>query len=230
MRFILILASALWLAACTQPAATSNTSEASCSISTAEEGCARPATAEADVGAKPAGEYVEGRDYRVLEQPIAGAPDVIELFFYGCRACYYLTDDLADWSSDKKVGFSLVPAHTDTNLVESARMFHTFGVLGRLDLHVDGYVLFQEPSELQGEERINALLAERGVNKDEFWAAWGSEAVNQRLAGSYQLTERAGVSSTPAFIVQGKYVVELGVIEGSEGVLNLLEFLVKKGA
>lgn len=209
MRFILVFASVLWLAACAQPAKTESAAHA---VTTQQH------------------DFVEGQDYRLLEQPIVGAPDVIELFFYGCRACYYLTDEISDWSADKGIQVNLVPAHSDTNLVESARMFHTFGVLNRLDLHVDGYVLFQQPSELQGEERINALLAQRGVDKDEFWAAWGSDEVSQRLAGSYQLTAMAGISSTPAFLVKGKYLVELGVIEGSEGVLDLLEYLVKLDA
>lgn len=209
MRFILVFASVLWLAACAQPA---NTDSAAHAVTTQQH------------------DFVEGQDYRLLEQPIADAPDVIELFFYGCSACYYLTDEISDWSADKSIQVNLVPAHSDTNLVESARMFHTFGVLNRLDLHVDGYVLFQEPSELQGDERINALLAQRGVDKDEFWAAWGSDEVNQRLAGSYQLTAMAGISSTPAFLVKGKYLVELGVIEGSEGLLSLLEYLVKLDA
>lgn len=209
MRFLLVLASAFWLAACAQPATTDTAASAA---------------------AEQQHEYVEGRDYRLLEQPIAGAPDVIELFFYGCRACYHLTDEIADWSASTGIQVNLVPAHSADNLVDAARLYHTFGVLNRLDLHVDGYVLFQEPSELQGEERINALLAERGVDKDEFWAAWGGEAVNQRLAGSYQLTAMAGISSTPAFLVKGKYLVELGVIEGSEGVLDLLEYLVKLDA
>lgn len=209
MRFIMMLVSVLWLAGCAQPSANDVAANA---LATQQQ------------------DYVEGEDYRLLEQPIANAPDVIELFFYGCRACYHLTDEISDWSAEQGIQVNLVPAHSDTNLVEGARMFHTFGVLNRLDLHVDGYVLFQEPSELQGEERINALLAERGVDKDEFWAAWGGEAVNQRLAGSYQLTAMAGISSTPAFLVKGKYLVELGVIDGSEGLLNLLEYLVKQDA
>ncbi len=209
MRFLLVIASALWLVACAQPAA---------------------ADTVAGAAAEQQHDYVEGRDYRLLEQPLAGAPDVIELFFYGCRACYYLTDEMSGWSAGKGIQVNLVPAHSDTNLIDSARMFHTFGVLNRLDLHVDGYVLFQESNDLQGDERINALLAERGVDKDEFWAAWGSDEVNQRLAGSYQLTAMAGISSTPAFLVKGKYLVELGVIEGSEGVLSLLGYLVELDA
>ena len=209
MRHLLLLFSAFWLAACTQTA----------SIDTAQT--------EAPGAAEAARDFVEGRDYRRLEQTIEGAPEVIELFYYGCRACYHLTDDLDDWSRDKELTLSLVPAHGQNHLVDGARLFHTLGVLGRLDLHRDAYVLFQEPSELEGQDRINAMLDAQGIAREEFWNAWGSDAVNQRLAGSYQLTSLAGVQSTPSFIVQGQYVVEFGVIDGSEGLLSLLEHLVK---
>ena len=208
MRHLVLLFSALWLVACTQPASIDN--------------------AQAGTASASAADYVEGRDYRRLEQAIPGAPAVMELFYYGCRACYYLTDELDGWSRDKDITLSLVPAHGQDHLVDGARLFHTLGVLERLDLHREGYVLFQQPSELEGEERINALLDEQGIAREDFWNAWGSDAVNQRLAGSYQLTALAGVQSTPSFIIQGKYVVELGVIDGSEGLLGLLEYLVNQ--
>lgn len=175
-------------------------------------------------------EYVEGRDYTVLEQPFPeGAAPVIEFFYYGCRACYYMTDEISEWSQASKTPVALVPAHTDTNLVDSARLFHTFNAIDRSDLHIYGYVLFQqEDPSLQGKARINALLNEHAVDQELFWQAWKSDEVNQRLAGSYQLTKLAGIESTPSFIVAGKYRVELGVIEGTEGLFGLLSYLVSK--
>lgn len=175
-------------------------------------------------------EYIEGRDYTVLEQPFpAGAAPVIEFFYYGCRACYFMTDEISEWSQKNNIPVSLVPAHTDTNLVDAARMFHTFNAINRSDLYVYGYILYQEEdATLQGEERINALLAEHKVDQELFWKVWSSDEVNQRLAGSYQLTQLAGIQSTPSFIVAGKYRVELGVIEGTAGVFGLLSYLVNK--
>lgn len=204
MRYIFLLLSAFWLAACTQTQ--TDTSAAAAQTQTAKH-------------------YVEGTDYRVLEQPIAEAPAVIELFYYGCRACYYLTDELADWSKAQEIPVSLVPAHGEEHLADGARVFHTLAVLGRLDLHVDAYVLFQQPNELQGADRINALLDARGVERDAFWQAWSSDAVNQRMQGSMQLTALSGAGSTPSFIVQGKYVVEPRLIESSEQLFDLLQYL-----
>lgn len=213
MRYVLIALTAFLLSACTAASVVEKT------------------TGQAEEPTQPVlVEYIEGRDYTVLDQPFPeGAAPVVEFFYYGCRACYYMTDEISEWSQASKTPVALVPAHTDTNLVDSARLYHTFNVIGRSDLHVYGYVLFQqEGASLQGEARINALLDEHKVDQTLFWQAWSSDTVNQRLAGSYKLTKLAGVTSTPSFIVAGKYRVELGVIEGTEGLFALLSYLVNK--
>lgn len=174
--------------------------------------------------------YVAGQDYAVLDQPLAAevAP-VLEFFYYGCLACYNLTDPLSKWSQSSSIPVALVPAHSDTHLVDSARMFHTFNVIGRSDLYVYGYILFkQKDSDLEGEARVNALLKEHDVDQELFWAAWGSDEVNQRLAGSYQLTQLAGVQSTPSFIVAGKYRVDIKGLDDTEQLFSLLSYLVNK--
>src|SRR5690606_6217784 len=160
MRHLLLLFSVFWLAACTQTA----------SIDTAQ--METPA-------AETARDFVEGRDYRRLEQSVEGAPDVIELFYYGCRACYHLTDKLDDWSRSNNSSLSLVPAQGQDELVDGPRLFHTLGGVGRLDLHRDPYVLFQQAREQDGADRIPALLDERGIAREDFWHTWGSDAVNQ---------------------------------------------------
>lgn len=213
MRYVLIALAAFLLNACTAASVAEKTVEKT-------EQPTQPVLVE----------YVEGRDYTVLQQPFPeGAAPVIEFFYYGCRACYYMTDEISEWSQASKTPVALVPAHTDTNLVDSARLFHTFNAIDRSDLHIYGYVLFQqEDPSLQGKARINALLNEHAVDQELFWQAWKSDEVNQRLAGSYQLTKLAGIESTPSFIVAGKYRVELGVIDGTEGLFGLLSYLVSK--
>src|SRR5690606_41635286 len=113
MRHLVLLLSAFWLAACTQTA----------SIDTAQT--ESPA-------AETARDFVEGRDYRRLEQSIEGAPDGIELFHYGCPACYHLTDELEDWSRSNHISLSLVPAHGQDHLGAGARPVHPLAGVERL--------------------------------------------------------------------------------------------------
>lgn len=209
MRYVLIVLTALLLNACSAPSAAKSAVEP-----------ATPVTAE----------YIEGRDYTVLPTAFPeGVAPVLEFFYYGCRACYYLVDEISEWSKASNTPVALVPAHTETSLVDSARLFHTFNVINRSDLYIYGYSLFQQENPtLQGEARINALLDEHKVDQALFWQAWASDEVNQLLAGSYQLTKLAGIESTPSFIIAGKYRVELGVIDGTEGLFGLLSYLVNK--
>lgn len=182
------------------------------------------------LAAEPA--FVEGRDYKVLAQALpTGVAPVTMFFYYGCRACYQLSEPVAGWGQEKKIRVGLVPAHSETGLVDAARLYHTLGVLNQLQHYRGGYVLFQsERHEAEGVDRVNEFLDEIGQDREQFWAAWKSEAVDQRLAGSLQLTRLAGIASTPAFVVHGRYKVELSVIESVDGLFELLEYLVAEKA
>ncbi|HAQ26191.1 MAG TPA: hypothetical protein DCQ80_09535 [Pseudomonas sp.] len=177
-------------------------------------------------------DFKEGRDYTVLAQPLPeGVAPVTMYFYYGCRTCYQLAEPVAGWSAEKHIAVGLVPAHSENGLVDAARLYHTLGVLGQLKHYSAGYVLFQsQQHKAQGVDRINEFLDEIGVERELFWAAWESDAVNQRLAGSLELTRLAGIASTPAFVVHGRYKVELSVIESVDGLFELLEYLVSEKA
>lgn len=176
--------------------------------------------------------FQQGKDYTVLAEPLpAGVAAVTMYFYYGCRTCYQLAEPVAGWSVEKKIAVGLVPAHSESGLVDAARLYHTLGVLGLLKHYRAGYVLFQDKeNKAQGVDRINQFLDEIGQDHKQFWAAWESEAVNQRLAGSLQLTQLAGIASTPAFVVHGRYKIELTVIDSVDRLFLLLEYLVKEKA
>jgi thiol:disulfide interchange protein DsbA len=171
--------------------------------------------------------FNSGEHYTVLEQPLPDAvAPVIEFFYFGCRACYQLADAVAGWSEQTGIPVALVPAHTDTKLVDAARLYHTLAEMGEVQHYKAGYVLFQtNNSSKQGEARVNEFLQALQIDQERFWQVWGSDAVNQRLAGSFMLTRAAGITSTPAFVVQGRYRVEPSVIESVDELFALLEHL-----
>lgn len=174
--------------------------------------------------------FEEGKDYTVLAEPLpAGVAQVTMFFYYGCRACYQLAEPVMGWSAEKEIPVGMVPAHSESGLVDAARLYHSLAVLGQLKHYRAGYVLFQgKDHKAQGVDRINEFLDEIGQDRDQFWAAWESEAVNQRLGGSLELTRRASITNTPAFVVHGRYKVELAVIESVDRLFLLLEYLAKE--
>lgn len=207
MRHFVLAMAVLVLAACTHSQTDSDTRQVS------------GATADS-----PA--YAEGYDYHVLEQQIIDAPDVIEIFFYGCEACYRLAPEVFSWSTEKAIDVVMVPAHNQQQLVSAARLFHTLDSMGLSNLQLEAFALYHEESEQDGEERINAMLQASDVEPEQFWSVWGSDIVNQRLSGSYALNAMLGVNVTPTFIVKGKYSVEIDEIGDSTGLFALLEHLV----
>lgn len=171
--------------------------------------------------------YVVGRDYQLLEPQIIDAPEVIEIFFYGCEACYLLAPELTRWSAATNTDIVMVPAHNQQQLVSAARLFHTLDSMGLSELHPHAYALYHEQSLLEGEDRINALLQANDVKPELFWSVWSSDVITQRLSGSYALNAMLGVRVTPTFIVRGKYRVEVDEIGEGDDLFALLEYLVK---
>jgi len=176
--------------------------------------------------------FVAGKHYQVLPQPLPTDPStpVMEFMYYGCKTCFQLSPAIAEWSNATKIGVTLVPAHSENAMVEEARIFHTFEVMGVLgEMYEEGFVIVQtDKTKLQGEERVNYFLAQHKVDKDKFWQTWKSDAVKQRLAGSAALTKQAKIYKTPTFVVHGVYMVDLESLKSVEELFVLLEHLAAK--
>ena len=87
--------------------------------------------------------FIEGEHYTVLQEPIPASVEVTEFFYFGCLACYQLMPALSQWSVETGNQVELIPAHTDTNLVEGAMLFHTFVEMGILaQMYEWGYVMY----------------------------------------------------------------------------------------
>ncbi|WP_039915849.1 DsbA family protein [Cellvibrio mixtus] len=173
--------------------------------------------------------FIEGKHYQALEAPLInmGAP-VVEFMYYGCRACFQLVPAVAEWSHTKKIDVLLVPVHSESAMVEEARLFHTFDVMGVLGkMYEEGFIIVQtDKSKLQGTDRVNSFLDKNGVDKEKFWTVWKSQEVNQRLAGSAALTRQAKIIKTPTFVVHGTYKVDVESLGSVEELFELLNYLV----
>lgn len=176
-------------------------------------------------------EFIEGKHYKKLVTPLPAAMGpVVEFIYFGCKSCYQLVPEVANWSFTTGIGVTLVPAHSDTTMLNEARMFHTFDQMGVMEkMYELGYVIFQtEKTNLQGEARVNSFLDRHKVDKDKFWMVWKSEAINQSLKQSAALTKQAQISKTPTFIVHGIYKVDVESLQSVDELFLLLDFLVAK--
>lgn len=175
--------------------------------------------------------FIDGRHFQILDVPLSpmGGP-VVEFMYFGCETCYKLAPAISQWSYSKKIDVVLVPVHSESAMVDEARIFHTFELAGALDkMYEEGFILVQtKDSKLQGADRINEALDRNGVDKASFWGLWRSDAVKKRLEASAALTKQAKIMKTPTFVVHGRYKVDIESVKSVEELFELLEYLVAK--
>jgi len=177
---------------------------------------------------------VEGVNYKPLKPavPTSVAPgkvEVVEVFWYACGHCYVLEPKLAAW--DKKgrpayVQLVRMPATWNDLLKLHARLFYTIEVLGKPELHDE---VFREinvrGNRLDTPEKIEAFFTSRGVSKADFQKAFSGFAVESKLARATDLNKRYRITSTPTFIVNGKYVTDAGMAGGEEQLFQAISAL-----
>jgi thiol:disulfide interchange protein DsbA len=89
-------------------------------------------------------------------------------------------------------------------------------LLGKPALHGE---IFREinvrGNKLDTADKLEAFFVSKGVSKADFEKAYKSFAVESKVRQAEDLNKRYRITSTPTFIVNGKYVTDAGM-NGSE--------------
>lgn len=178
-----------------------------------------------------AADFVEGVDYRVLDNPENIKDDVIivrEFFWYGCPHCYKLEPHMQKWAKTraKDVAFFQTPAAMNPVWENNARGFYAVQAMGELEkthselfdtIHKDGKQLFDQNS-------LADWYATQGLDKNKFNSLFNSFAVTTKVERSKAGAMRYKLTGVPAVVVQGKYVVS-----GEDATVpQVVDFLVDK--
>jgi thiol:disulfide interchange protein DsbA len=179
-------------------------------------------------------ELIEGKHYKLLRpaQPSEAAPgkvDVIAVFWYACGHCYLLEPKLEAWNKKGRapnVQLIRLPATWNPVVKNHARVFYTIELLGKPQLHDE---VFREinvkGNRLDTPEKIEAFFVARGVGKAEFQKAFSSFAVESKVLHAEDLIRRYKITSTPTFIVNGKYVTDVGKAGGEDQLFQVINQL-----
>jgi thiol:disulfide interchange protein DsbA len=171
-----------------------------------------------------AAEPAEGVQYKLLKpaQPTnvpAGKVEVVEVFWYACGHCYLIEPRVASWNEKGRapyVELIKMPATWNALLKTHARAFYTVELLGKPALHGE---IFREinvrGNKLDTADKLEAFFVSQGVSKEDFEKAYKSFAVESKVRQAEDLNKRYRITSTPTFIVNGKYVTDAGM-NGSE--------------
>ncbi len=221
------------------PAAASTAAPAAAQTAAAP---AAAATAAAAAPAAPApaakpfvdnGQWVEGRDYTLIEpaQPKFTDTDkieVVEVFSYGCPACnaYHSTMNELAKEMPANVSVAYLPASfmPQENWVTLQRAYLTAKALGVSDKANDAMYdavwkskeLTAENAEGNGLKPANALptiadiakvYAKFGADPKNFVAVANSFSINTQMKRCDELMKGYGVEGTPTLVINGKYRV-----------------------
>jgi protein dithiol oxidoreductase (disulfide-forming) len=156
-----------------------------------------------------------GRDYSLMNPPQPTETkkiEVLEFFFYGCSHCFHLHPLLSNWEKTmpKDVQLTFVPTIFRDSWEPMAHTYFALDSLGqREQLHDALYRAWNEQNmTLVDEDKIADFVAEHGVDRAKFVAAYDSFTVQSKVARAKQMIRIYGIDGTPTLIVDGKYKIE----------------------
>jgi protein dithiol oxidoreductase (disulfide-forming) len=161
------------------------------------------------------GEAVLGKDYKLMNPPqptTSGKKiEVLEFFSYGCIHCYHLHPYMEAWEkrAAKDVELQYVPVIFNESAEPMARAFYALDAMGlRKKMHDALFkAMFDQHADFSDEKSITEFVAQKGVDRAKFAAAYNSFSLQSRIARSNQLTQSYRIMGTPTVVVDGKYVI-----------------------
>jgi protein dithiol oxidoreductase (disulfide-forming) len=203
---------------------------------------ARPAAPARAVASTPIpAKWQPGRHYRLLNPSVPtnvapGKVEVVEVFWYGCGACYMLDPYLESWKKTKPAGAELVrlPVTWNDGAKRHAKLFYALQALkqdGRLHTKIFD-TIHRGGNGLIARDDAGTLALQRdwakanGVDPTAFTNAWNSMSVDVKLRQAEDLVRRYRVEGTPAMIINGKYFTDVTSAGGVPQMLELINALV----
>jgi thiol:disulfide interchange protein DsbA len=156
-----------------------------------------------------------GKDYNLLNPPQPTSTkkiEVLEFFFYGCSHCFHLHPLLSGWEKTmpKDVELVFVPTVFRDSWEPMANTYYALESMGKQQqLHDALYRAWNEQNmALVDEDKIADFVAQHGVDRAKFTAAYNSFAVQSKVTRAKQMIRSYGINGTPTLVVEGKYVIE----------------------
>ncbi len=189
------------------------------------------------IGTSQAG-FDEGIEYMSITPPVAtGNPDkveVVEMFWYGCPHCYSFEPKLEKWKKSLPDNVELIrvpaifPGRPAWEL--HARAYYTAELLGVLDkIHAPFFdAIHRKRQNLNSKAALAEFFEKYGVNKNDFNQTMDSFGVQMKVTRAADLTRRYGIGGVPTLVVNGRYQTHGSLTNGQAGMLNVVDFLIKK--
>ncbi|MCW9023676.1 MAG: thiol:disulfide interchange protein DsbA/DsbL [Gammaproteobacteria bacterium] len=183
-------------------------------------------------------ELDEGIEYKRLKSPVPvqtpGKVEVVEMFWYGCPHCFHLEPDIKAWLDRKpdNVEFIRIPAVFRPVWELHAKVYYTAEFLGVMDkIHEPFFHALQVKKQIITTPRaVRDFFVKHGVDGKEFDGVFNSFAVDAKIRRAKELSRRYELSGVPTLIVNGQYVTDGPMAGGRKGMMEVLDYLIKKSS
>lgn len=181
-------------------------------------------------------QWTEGTHYQRLPDAPQRAPDapldVVEVFWYGCGACFQFEPLMTEWEHSRPadVNFERVGVTFSGVAQIHARAFYTAQALGVTEcVHRPIFnAIHTARRPLADIDSLAAFFEDTAnVPPAEFRRAWDGFAVDRHLRAGDQLIRQFRVSSTPTLIVNRTYVMSPASAGGYMQAIQLLNHLLE---
>ena len=186
-----------------------------------------------------------GVEYQVLTtpQPTQSRGDqveVIEFFSYSYPLCRSFDQELVKWAgaNEGKVVFRRFPTNLLSSEEPHPRMYYALTTMGKLDeLHPKIFqAILDTRRRLSTDASVTDFLVSRGLNREEFKAAYNSFSVTTKAQRTERELKYYSITEVPAVVVAGSYLTSPsmaspGKKSNSEAIadtLKVVEFLIAR--
>ncbi|MBP5979647.1 MAG: thiol:disulfide interchange protein DsbA/DsbL [Halomonas sp.] len=182
-------------------------------------------------------ELVEGKDYTLLEAPVATQVDedqieVTEVFWFGCPHCYRLQTPVSEWYDTLEDDVSVVhmPATMGGNWNTHATAFYAAESLGiEEDLHADFFdAIHQDGRKLTDSDEIAEFFSDYGVSEEDAKKALTSFNVRSDVNKANSRMREMRLMGVPALVIDGRFVVTPSSAGSLENMPQVAEALIER--
>jgi len=199
-------------------------------------GCGGEKSSSQDQAGTPR-EIDEGIEYKLIKPPVptdtGDKIEVVELFWYMCPHCYRAEPEVQAWKKTipENVVFKRVPAIFSEQWVFHARVFYTAKALGVLEkIHTPLFDSIHKHKQKIVSAKAMAQFFNKHAGTDValFESTFNSFGVDANVRGALDLSKRYQAGGVPSMIVNGKYITDGPMNDGHPGMMETVNFLIKK--
>ena len=173
--------------------------------------------------------YVELKS-RAPVNATAGQVEVVEFFSYGCVHCMHFEPIFAAWkkAAPKDVSVRLEHVGFNSSFEPLQRIYYALESMGKVDeVHAKVFDALQvKKIRLDKPDVLFPWIAEQGVDRAKFEAAYKSFGVASKIRQVTQLQDAYKVEGTPALGIAGRYYTDGSMAGGFERMIQITNNLI----